>query len=294
MAQQKVELRKIRDFSENLNDTFVFIRLNFKPLVTCFLGISGVFMLGSAIISGVYQSQVGEIFESIIRGSRESSDDFTPSIFSPTYFFVYVLAWLNVVAMKVSLLAYIKVYERKNGEEVAFKEVWEEFVKYFFKVFFYSIPIVLVILVGVVFCILPGAYLWVVLMPFEMVLVIEEERFGGAWGRCFTIIKEHFWSSLAIYLVAYLIYMAATGIIGAVIGLISGVFAYFTTKDISTTVGIVTSVFNILSFAFFIVFYISAILNYFSLAESYDGTGMMRKLDDLGGASTIHTTEEEY
>jgi hypothetical protein len=294
MAQQKVELRKIRDFSENLNDTFVFIRLNFKPLVTSFLGISGVFMLGSAIISGIYQSQVGEIFESIINGSNNTNDDFTPSIFSPTYFLVYLLAWLNVVAMKVSLLAFVKVYERKAGEDVTFKEVWHEFAKYFFKVFFYSIPIVLVILVGVVFCILPGAYLWVVLMPFEMALVVEEETFSGAWDRCFTIIKEHFWPSLAIYLVAYLIYMAATGIIGAVIGLISGVLAYFTTKDISTTVGIVTSVFNILSFVFFIVFYISAILNYFSLTESYDGTGMMRRLDNLGGTTTTHATEEEY
>ena len=88
--------------------------------------------------------------------------------------------------------------------------------------------------------------------------------------------------------------MAATGIIGSVIGLLSGVLAYFTTKDISTTVGIVTSIFNILSFVFFIVFYISAILNYLSLTESYDGTGMMERLDTLGGNATIHTTEEEY
>lgn len=294
MAQQKVELRKIRDFSENLNDTFVFIRLNFKPLVTCFIGISGVFMLGSAIISGIYQSEFGEIFEQILSRSDTYEEPEELSIFSPTYFLVYLLAWLNIVAMKVSLLAYVKVYERKQGEDVTFKEVWDEFVKYFFKVFFYSLPIVLVMLIGLVFCILPGVYLWVVLMPFEMVLIMEEESFGGAWERCFTIVKENFWSSLAIYLVAYLIYMMASGIIGAVIGLMSGAIAYFTTKDVSTTVGIVTSIFNILSFVFFLVFYISAILNYFSLTEHYDGTGMMRRLDSLGGNSATHNTEEQY
>jgi hypothetical protein len=52
MAEQKVELRKIRDLSENLNDTFTFIRQNFKPLVTSFLGIAGIVMLANAIMGG--------------------------------------------------------------------------------------------------------------------------------------------------------------------------------------------------------------------------------------------------
>ena len=121
------------------------------------------------------------------------------------------VAQLNEAVQKVKAqIAQVivgQVYQRNGGGEVWFKEVWQEFVKYFFKVFFYSIPIVLLILVGVLFCILPGVYLWVVLMPFEMVLVLEEKTFGDTWSRCFTIIKEHFWPSLAIYVVAYAIYI---------------------------------------------------------------------------------------
>jgi uncharacterized membrane protein YjjP (DUF1212 family) len=77
------------------------------------------------------------------------------------------LAWLNVVAMRVTLIAYVKVYERKQGEEPEFAEVWAEFSRYFLKVFLYSLLILLVIAVGMVLCILPGVYLWVELLPFE-------------------------------------------------------------------------------------------------------------------------------
>jgi ABC-type dipeptide/oligopeptide/nickel transport system permease component len=152
----------------------------------------------------------------------------------------------------------------------------------------------ILVILGYLFCIVPGVWLWVVLMPFEMILMIENETFLGAWERCFTIIKEHFWNSLAIYLIAYLIYMCTAGIIGGLMSLLTGVFTYFTTKDISTTIGIITSILNIFSFVFFIVFYISAILNYFSLTEAYDSTGLMRKLNNLGGNHTSTNIEEQY
>ena len=73
MAEQKVELRKIRDFSDNLNDTFLYIRQNLKPLLTSFLGIAGVFMLTAAIIQGLYQNEVGGVFQDIFKGGRSRS-----------------------------------------------------------------------------------------------------------------------------------------------------------------------------------------------------------------------------
>jgi hypothetical protein len=259
------------------------------------VGISGIFMLASAIINGVYQSEVGNVFEKIFRGSGTvNEDDFSDSIFSSTYLLVALLAWLNVVAMRVTLIAYVKVYERKQGEEPEFAEVWAEFSRYFLKVFLYSLLILLVIAVGMVLCILPGVYLWVVLLPFEMVIMVEEETFGNAWDRCFTIVKENFWGSLGIYIVAYLIYNFSTAIIGGAVSVVTGILTYFTTKDLGATFGFFSSILNIFSFVFFIVFYISVIMNYFSLTERYDGTGIIRRLDELGGNTSSNTTEEQY
>jgi hypothetical protein len=294
MAQQKVELRKIRDFSENLNDTFGFITQNLKPLTISFLGIAGVFMLAAAVIQGFYQNEMGNMFEQILKGSSSSS--VVPfDLFGGTYFIVGLFAWINIVAMRVALIAYVKIYDRKDGETPTMPEVWDEFKKYFFKVLIYSIPIILLILVGFVFCIIPGIYLWVVLVPFEIVLMVEDKSFGEAFSRCYVLIKDNFWTSFGIYLVTYVIYSFMTGIIGGVVGLLAGVISYFTMDDISTTVALVTSVLNIFSFVFYIVFFISAILNYYSLAEKFDGTGILKRLNNLGGNTTnFNNIEEQY
>jgi len=148
--------------------------------------------------------------------------------------------------------------------------------------------------VGLVFCIVPGVYFWVVLMLFEIVLMVEGKSFSEAFSRCYVIIKNNFWQSFGIYIIAYLIYSFSSGIIGGIIAVITGAISYFTTEDISTTIGLATSILNIFSFVFYVVFYISAILQYFSLTERYDGTGILKRLDTLGGKSTFNNIEEEY
>jgi len=277
-----------------MNDTFVFIKQNLKPVTISFLGISGIFMLAAAIIQGIYQNEMGGIFEQILKGTTTSSP-LPLELFSSTYFLVGLFAWINIIAMRVTLIAYVKVYESKDGETPTMPEVWGEFKKYFLKVLVYSIPVILLIFIGFVFCIAPGFYLLVVLMPFEIVLMVENKGFSEAFSRCYVIIKENFWQSFGIYLVAYLIYSFTSGIIGGVIALITGAISYFTTKDITASVALVTSILNIFSFVFYIIFFISAILNYYSLAEKFDGTGILRRLNNLGGSNNnFNNTEEQY
>src|SRR5215210_1341824 len=99
MAEQKVELRKIRNLSENLNDTFTFIRQNFKPLVTSFLGIAGIIMLANAIVTSAYQTKAGNVFKDILGNQNDVTSLFNS--LGPTYFVVLLLGWLNFVAMNV-------------------------------------------------------------------------------------------------------------------------------------------------------------------------------------------------
>jgi len=295
MAQQKVELRKVRDFSDNLNDTFGFIRQNFKSLVTSFLGIAGIFLLSAAVVNGVYQSQTsGNVFDQIFNGKQTTSEPL--GMFNSTYLLVIILAWLNYNAMTVVIIAYMKVFDRNNGATPSLDEVWREFRKYYLKVLFYTIPVVILLLIGLLLCILPGVYLAVVLTPFAPIIMIENETFSGAFNRCFTIIKENFWMSLGIYFVMYLVYSFSSGIVSLIVGILTGVISWFTTKDVSATVGIVTSVFNVFSFVFFIVYYVSVVLHYFNLAERYDGVGILRKLDTIGTNTSTHNdaTEEQY
>jgi hypothetical protein len=295
MAQQKVELRKVRDFTDNLNDTFLFIRQNLKPLIAAFLGIAGVFLLTAAIVNGVYQSQTtGNLFKQIFTGRVEANESI--SYFGWYYVLVVLFAWLNYNAMTVVVIAYMKLYEQNGGIAPTVEDVWREFRQHFLTVAFYTIPIFLLIVVGMILCLVPGIYLAVVLAPFPIILAIENESFGGAFNRCFTIIKENFWVSFGIYAVMYLIYYFSAAIISVMVSVFAGLISYFTTKNINTTVGVVSSILNIFSFVFFIVFYVSVVLQYYNLTERYDGTGILRRLDSMGENTGGHTNaiEEEY
>lgn len=296
MAQQKIELRKIRDFSDNLNDTFLFIRQNLKPLLTSFLGIAGIFMLAAAIISGLYQSGMGSVFEQIFKGGRNNSAATSPFyMMNWKYVLMMMFTWLNIIAMEVAIIAYMKVYEANEGQLPTMEEVWAVFRTYFVKVFLFSIPINILILIGFALCIVPGIYLAVVFIPFPVVLMMEDQTFSGAYNRCFTLIKENFWISFGLYLLVYIIYSFSSGIISTIIGAVAGVLYYFTTKNITNTIGIVTSILSIFSFVFYIIYYVSVVLHYFNLTERFDGTGMMRKLDSIGDATqNFDNIQEQY
>lgn len=292
MAEQKTEFRKNRGFGENLNDTFQFIKQNFKPLFKAFFAICSVFMITQAILNGFYQSSFVGSWTTILQGATGSKFRMG-DVFNMQYFLVILFMLLTYIAMQVTVAAYIKYYVAHDGEQPGIDDVWAIFSKYFFTVLLYNIPVLLIIIAGTVFCFLPGIYLWVVFVPLTFVAVIEDKDFGNTFSRCFELIKENFWMSLGIYLVSYLIYTISGSIVGMIVSAIIGAATFFTTKSFGATYGIATSFLNIFTFCFYIIFLLSAAFNYFSLVESKDGTGIMDRINNIGNKNADHHNREE-
>lgn len=292
MAEQKVELRKNRDLSENLNDTFSFIRQNLRPLVTVFFAVAGIIMLADGILSGIYEKHVGTVFKNALgRGYPMSAFSF----FGPGYYALIILSWINFAAMNVLIACYMKLSDTLQDHPPTVEEVWNEFKKYFLRILIYQIPIYLIVVAGMIFFLFPGLYLVIAFVPFTIIVVVEDQTFGGAWNRCFNLIKDNFWASVGVYFVSYIIYAISAGIISSIIGLLTGLSSYFTTRDISGASGLITSVFSVFSSVFYIVFYVSVCLHYFNLVEKHDGTGIMRRLDNFGSpANDSNNSEEHY
>jgi hypothetical protein len=294
MAEQKIELRKIRDFGENLSDTFLFIKQNFKSLLKCFFAICGMFMIAHAIFNGIYQSHAFGIFDQFRRGVITRQNDFT-QVFTPEYFLTIFLALLSYTSMRVVLGSYIKFYAENDHQTPTIADVWNIFRKYFFKILLYNIPIFILIVIGTCLCIAPGVWLAVVFVPFDIILMMEDASFGDAFNRSFAIVKENFWMSCGIYIVAGLIYLFSSSIVGVVVGIIVGILAFFSTNSIGTTMGIVTSLLNVFSGVFYTVFFVSAALNYFNLVEKHDGTGILQRVENMGTAKNdFDNIQENY
>lgn len=292
MDEQKIQIRKIRDLGENISDTFQLLRQQWKPMARAFLIIAGIFLLAVAITGGLYQR---DNFSSFLNaGSGNSSDPFAAfrTIFSPAYFLMILFGLLAIVAMNVVVASYLKLYE-SGIVDATVQQVWDIFKKYFLKCVLYYIPIFLLLIVGLVLCIIPGIYFSIVLMPFIYIVVTEDLSFKGAFDRCFQIIKQQFWPSFGIYIIMYIIVAFAATMIGFVVAGLAGLLSYFTTKEIASSVGIATSILNIFSYMFYLVFFISAGLQYYSLAERTDGTGIAKRIESIGADGTANSTIEE-
>jgi hypothetical protein len=295
MAEQKIEFRKIRDFGENISDTFLFIKNNIRGLLLSILAICAVLMLAVAIFNGIYQSRFFNVFDQLRKGLYDAQYNSFNSIFTPEYFLTILFTWLSYVALQVTLASYIKVYVFQEGVAPRVEQVWDVFKRNFLRVFLFSIPVTLLTLAGFIFCIAPGIFLSVVFVPFGMILVIEDADFGYAFNRCFEIIKDNFWISLGTYIVAGMIYYFSGAIVGVVVGLVVGVFTFLTTDSVGTTAGILSSILNMFSSLFYIIFFVSAALNYFNLVEKRDGTGILNRIDRIGTSSgEMNDKEKQY
>jgi hypothetical protein len=292
MAQQKIHLRKIRDFGENFSDTFQFIRQEFRPMLTAFVLIGGIFLLVNAIFAGIYNQQALGVFTALIKGATYNESAKYYSLFSAAYSLLVLLSVLTLSAMRTIIAVYMHYYD-EHGTSPTVQQVWNGFLKNILQIFIFGVVRFAVIVIGYVMCLAPGVYLTVVLMPFSFIIVSENASFGESFSRCFDLIKENFWISLAIYLVAMIIFSFSSGVIGFVIGIITQALSYFTTKQVDTGLPIVGALLNLIEYFFYIIFFVSAGLQYYTLTEMHDGTGLARRLENLGKNVHPNTSIEE-
>jgi hypothetical protein len=292
MDSQKMELRKLRNFSDNINDTFQFLKQEFKPLLGCYIAICGIFIVLSSVVGGIYQRESMTGFMRIFKGlsyqQRSVSD-----IFNLNYFLLIFLGVLSYVLMHVVIAVYFKLYAQKGKVSPTIEEVWKATLRFVVPIFFYTIAYTIITCISFLFCIVPFFYFAVVFAPFTLIYVVEEVSFTEGFSRCFNLIRDNYWESLGIYFVTYLIYSISSGIIGAIVSALAGIISYFTTKDIGAVTAIFTGTLNIFSHVFYIIFAVSVALNYFNLVEHLDGNGLLERLDNLG-KSEAPAVEEEY
>lgn len=279
MVEEKLELRRIRDFGENISDTFLFVRQNIGSLLGVFFSVCGIFLLVMAVCIGLEAQNYGDLMARV----REMEQ------YGPVYsdlpvkviFFVVVPEWLTFVAVGVTVNAYMHCYDTLPGKPTV-EAVWKLFKKYFFRVFLFSIPVTLLICIGTLFCFFPGVYLAVVLTNYFCIVVMEDASLGIMFNRCFTLIRGNFWQAFGIYIIIYLIAGVASLVIGVLFGLVDGIWALISVKGLPAVRGTVLSAINVFRMIFYIIPMVSITLHYYTLTERVDGLGLIRKVSQIG------------
>lgn len=291
--QRPLEFRKLREFGDIINDTFLFIKQNLRPLLKVLFYLCGFFLLGSAIASILYQ--IG------LAGSAEGNRGgiFGPTqvsqIFTFNYFLVLLFSWLTHVATTLAVLSYIALYIRKGNQAPSPEEVWGYFRYYFFRVFFSSVFTCFLLVICFVMCLLPGIYVFPAFSLFFPVMVLENADFGFSFNRSFKLLKDQWWITAGCMLVIWTIAYASMSFAAmpALLLTMAGTLLP-ALKEWSKVLIIAGTVVQHLTYVFMVIPLIGCALCYFNLTERLENGGLMDRVQKMGAGQDHVQGQEEY
>lgn len=292
--KQAIELRRIRDFGQIVNDTFTFFKENIKPLLRILFILCGLFILIGIVATIFTYLNVTSVFNfdpNTYDGERKSFGFFL-TIFLSTFAILIAQAFIHLTT-----LCYISVYLQKNNNTPTLAEVWGYFRFYFFRVLFSSILLAILFAIGFILCVIPGIYLMPVFYLVIPVMVMENSSFGYAFNKSFRIIKNHWWMVFGVVFVMSVIVWVVNSCVGIPLGLITSGSKFLTLQTFKLPLVILFSIMRNMLLLIYVLPAIAVSLCYFTLAEEKDGTGLLDRIDKLGktdgdAASTLPA--EEY
>lgn len=287
---QKIELRKMRDFNAKMNATFEFLRQNFVPLGKAMLYIGGPFILLAGIFSGFYNR-----YTLTLRGA-ETID--------PTLGFVGDLAlWLGLMFLFIMLsylvvlivvYEYFRLYEQQPATHIIqVSEIWPSVKSNFLPMIGATLLVAVVIFAGFVFLLGPGIYLSIVLSLIVPIMIIEQKSIGDSFSRCFRLITDKWWSTFGLVVV--------TGIIAVIMGQVFAIPQYIFTFLVAAhkasaepavpqwqeTGLIIGSTLATFGSSMLQTIPLAAVgFQYYNLVERREAAGLMAKLDTFGQPAT--------
>ncbi|WP_231425716.1 MULTISPECIES: hypothetical protein [Pedobacter] len=291
----KIEFKKRRDFGQVINDTFTFMRQNFKPLLKTYFTFCGLFVLASMSSMLVYQYKMVNIINTVGNG-RSSRGLGLGNIYGLEYFLSLLFSLATYASMTVAILSFIALYVQKGNQAPSTEEVWGYFKYYFFRIFGSSIVLILMVFVGLVFCLVPGLYLFPFVAMMFPIMVIENGTLGYSFSRSFQMIKDNFWVTFGTLIIVWIIVYACMSMVVLPTTLFS-MIGMFTSKNpqMSLSLSMATTVLQSLCQVFTIIPIITISLSYFSLLEQKENTGLMERITNFGSTEKpIDTRPEEY
>lgn len=291
MKTDYIEFKKQRELGDILSDTFAFLRAEFKPFFTTFFKIVGPFLLVMILALAAYLYFVGNMANIMMFDSGNEAASFA-TIFIVGL--VYILSIMAVYTMSQStVLHYIKSYSNGKGT-TDFETIQKEVYGSFWNFIGLGIMVGLSVMVGFIFCFIPGIYLYVPLALSFSILVFNRMGASDAYSYSFTLVKDEWWMTFATFFVLGIIVAIASFVFKLPIviyqwfkmGIISGeVDAEGTLDMFKDPVYILLNIVGTIGqFLLNLISVIAGVFIYFNLNEKKNFTGTYERIKNLGGA----------
>ena len=284
---QYIQFKKQRELGEILSDTFAFLRAEFKPFMSTYFKIVAPYLVILLISMGFYLYS----FSSILDFNTESSNALFSGVSMVIGVLVFMASLILVYAISQStVLHYIKSYTAHNGQ-IEFDEIKKDVYDSLWSFIGLGVIVVLSIMVGFVFCFVPGIYLAVPLSLSFSIMVFMNKSVGDSYSYGFTLVKDEWWITFATLLVIGII----VGITGYAFSIPAVIYQYAKMGIFSGEIdavgmnGFIDPIYMILNMVgtlaqllLNIISIVAGALIFFNLNEKKNFTGTFERIQNLG------------
>jgi hypothetical protein len=294
MQANKIIFQQARDFSEKLNDTFSFLRQNFRNLSLSVLFTAGPFTLIGGFFLGLYQSKT---IGSIGSGGSNPFAQFQ-NILGMEYFFGVLFSFISLIIVAIVVTEYIRLYNEDKTENYQWQDILPKLKSDFLSIFLLGLGYSVIVALSSLLFIIPGIYMAIALSLLIYVKIYEEKSFFQAVSRCLDLIKGNWWATFGLLIV-----------LSIVQGLLSFVFqipmlistVLLTLQGINKEVSGDTNIFLVVSTIIstigsqllYVVSLTGLCFQYFNLVEEKDASGLLSRIDSIGTTPEVKTSNEE-
>ena len=289
MKADYIEFKKQRELGEILSDTFGFLRSEFKPFFTTYFKIVGPFLLVMILAMACYMYYAGNSFSLIYLDSSSQVNNLAIIFSIALVYFCSIIAVYTV--SQSTVLHYIKSYANGGGI-TNFETIRKEVYASFWSFIGLGILVGLSIMVGFIFCIIPGVYLYVPLMLAFSVMVYNKMGASDAYSYSFKLVKDEWWMTFATFFVIGIIVVVASyafAIPTAIyqwmkMGIFSGEMDAENMMDVfRDPIYILLNVIGTMAqFLLNLISVIAGVFIYFNLNEKKNFTGTYERIENLG------------
>ena len=291
-----IEFKRERDLGAIINDTFQFIRENWKDyFLTVFNIVGPALLVGAAILVFAMVSYSG-LITGMMDINQSAPDPFEISgsmfdMFSWLFLMFAVFGIVYTLLAEVSLF-YIKSYIKNNGI-VDYQEVKESTYNNIWKFIGLGIIAILMVILAYFLCVLPVFYISIVLSLAMPIMVFESKSIVDTISQSFNLIKGEWWNTFGVVIVIALL-VSMLGFIFSIPALIYQFISMgvsFTNEDPTAMLEILEDPIYLLlillsyfgKFVFYSITLVSSAFIYFDLNEQKGFKGTYEEIETING-----------
>lgn len=283
-----IEFKKQRELGEILTDTFAFLRSQLKPFLGTFFKIVGPYLLVMLLSFALYFYSFSSVLNFNVQTSYEA---FNPILMILAVLAIFVTSIAAYVMSQATVLYYIKSYANNKGT-TDFDEIKKEVYGSFWNFIGLGFLVGISVMIGFLFCFLPGIYLIVPLSLTFSILVFNQKGVSEAFSYSFVLVKDNWWITFASIFVVGII----VGVAGYAFSLPAAIYSWVKMGVFSGEMDAVTMMdgffdpiyilLNLLAtlfkFLLNLISVVAGVFIYFNLNEKKNFTGTYERIQNLG------------